>query len=57
MKIEELQTILTYAQTDARRRVMIRVEKPNKRVANLDISSFSTYDDGIVLNVEVGSDF
>ena len=53
MKIEELAAIIKYAETDPKQRVMIKVHLQDGHIANADIKSFGTYDDGLLLNVEI----
>lgn len=52
MRIEELKSILEYAETNPKQEVKVKVKLPNGSLANAKLVSYGTYVDGIVLNVE-----
>ena len=54
MRIEELKSILEYAETDPKQDIHVKVKNKNTgSLANAKLVSYGTYTDGIVLNVEV----
>ena len=54
MNIEELKTVLKYTNVDSKQKVRIKVtHKDPKWISVVDIDSFDSYSDGIVLNVTI----
>ena len=56
MQVQELQTILEYADIQKDQKVQVRIEKGN-RITSVEIGSFNVYSDAVVLQVKVDSDF
>ena len=61
MTIEQLKTILAYAEGESDRKVQITVQKVKdgevKTLTSVGIKSFNVYSDAVVLQVEVDEDF
>jgi hypothetical protein len=58
MTVEELRTILRYADIQQKQKVQIRVlRKGERHITSVDIDSFKIYSDAIVLNIEVDEQF
>ena len=57
MKVQELRTILDYADIQQDQKVQVRVRKGEKKLTSVEIQSFNVYADAIVLYVELDGDF
>lgn len=61
MTVEQLRTILAYAEGEPKREVQVTVQKVEdgkvKTLTSVGIKSFNVYSDAIVLQVEVDKDF
>lgn len=61
MTIEQLRTILAYAEGEPNRDVQVTIQKVKdgdvKTLTSVGIKSFNNYSDAVVLQVEVDSDF
>ena len=53
MTIAELRAIVNNCETDQKERVWVKVRMPDGGIANAGITSFGTYSDGLLLNVEI----
>ena len=55
MQVQELQTILEYADIQKDQKVQVRIAKGN-RITSVEIGSFNVYADAVVLQVEVNEE-